>query len=107
MRPLAGALARALRALGLDSDVAQADAVRAWPEAASGIIGADAVRTTALRMDEGTLVVAVPTAQWAAEIRLRERELVGAIAARAPRSGITKIRSVPAARPQRPRLHGA
>ena len=43
-------------------------------------------------------VVAVPTVQWAAEIRLRERELVGEIAVRAPRSGITKIRSVPAVR---------
>jgi predicted nucleic acid-binding Zn ribbon protein len=49
-------------------------------------------------MDEGTLVVAVPTAQWAAEIRLREEELVAKLAARAPRSGIVKIRSVPASR---------
>ena len=96
MRPIAGALARALRTLGLDTDVARAGAVRAWPEAAARVIGADAARTTALRMDDGTLVVAVPTAQWAAEIRLRERELVAEIAARAPRSGITKIRSVPA-----------
>ncbi len=96
MRPLAGALARALRTLGLDTDVARAGAVRAWADAAARVIGADAARTTALRMDDGTLVVAVPTAQWAAEIRLRERELVAEIAARAPRSGITKIRSVPA-----------
>ena len=95
MRPLGGALARALRALGLDTDVARADAVRAWHDAASLVIGTDATRTKALRMDDGTLVVAVPTAQWAAEIRLRERELVAEIAARAPRSGITKIRSVP------------
>src|SRR2546425_8216290 len=96
VRPLAGALARALRTLGLDTDVARAGAVRAWADAAARVIGADAARTTALRMDDGTLVVAVPTVQWAAEIRLRERELVAEIAARAPRSGITKIRSVPA-----------
>ena len=96
MRPLAGALARALRTLGLDTDAARAGAVRAWADAAARVIGADAARTTALRMDDGTLVVAVPTVQWAAEIRLRERELVAEIAARAPRSGITKIRSVPA-----------
>jgi len=101
MKPLQGALARALRALGLDADVARADAVRVWRDAASHVIGSDAVRTTALRVDAGTLVVAVPTAQWAVEIRLRERELLSAIASRAPRSGITKIRSVPAARASR------
>jgi predicted nucleic acid-binding Zn ribbon protein len=98
VRPLSAALARALRALGLDTDVARADAVRAWHGAASRVIGPDAIRTTALRVDEGTLVVAVPTVHWATEIRLRERELVDAIARAAPRSGIAKIRSVPAAR---------
>lgn len=99
MRPLAAAVTRALRALRLDTDVAKADAMRAWPQVASSVIGPDATRTTALRMDEGTLVVAVPTAQWAAEIRLREEQLVAALASRAPRSGIAKIRSVPASRP--------
>jgi predicted nucleic acid-binding Zn ribbon protein len=98
MRPLAAAIARALRTLRLDSDVAKADAMRAWTGVASTIIGPDAARTTALRMEEGTLVVAVPTAQWAAEIRLREEHLVAELASRAPRSGIAKIRSVPAAR---------
>jgi predicted nucleic acid-binding Zn ribbon protein len=98
MKPLSVALAKALRSLGLDSEVAKADAVRQWTPVASAIIGPDAARTTALRMDEGTLVVAVPTAQWAAEIRLREDELVSELATRAPRSGITKIRSVPAGR---------
>jgi len=98
VRPLAAAIARALRTLRLDSDVARADAMRAWTSVASTVIGPDAARTTAVRMDEGTLVVAVPTAQWAAEIRLREERLVAEIASRAPRSGITKIRSVPAGR---------
>jgi len=98
LRPLAAAIARALRTLRLDSDVARADAMRAWTSVASTVIGPDAARTTAVRMDEGTLVVAVPTAQWAAEIRLREERLVAEIASRAPRSGITKIRSVPAGR---------
>ena len=98
MRPLAAAVARALRTLRLESDVARADALRAWPGIASRVIGNDALRTTALRLDEGTLVVAVPTAQWAAEIRLRERELVAELASVAPRSGIAKIRSVPASR---------
>ena len=98
MRPLASALATALRALRLDSDVAKADAIRLWPTVATHVIGADAARTKALRMDDGTLVVAVPTAQWAVEIRLRERELVAELASLAPRSGIAKIRSVPGAR---------
>lgn len=98
MRPLASAITRAMRALGLDSDVAKADAMRAWTGVACAVIGPDATRTTALRMDEGTLVVAVPTAQWAAEIRLREEQLVAELASRAPRSGIAKIRSVPAQR---------
>ena len=68
MRPLAAAIARAFRSLRLDSDVAKADAMRAWTGVASAVIGPDATRTTALRMDEGTLVVAVPTADtdgWA------------------------------------------
>ncbi len=98
MRPLAAALARALRSLHLDTDVARADAVRAWTSVATQVIGADAARTKALRVDEGTLVVAVPTVQWATEIRLRERQLVDELASRAPRSGIIKIRSVPGAR---------
>lgn len=98
MRPLAHALARAFRALGLDSDVARAEAVRAWPDVASRVIGPDATRTRALSLSDGTLVVAVPTAQWAAEIRLRERDLVSALASLAPRSGIAKIRSVPGGR---------
>lgn len=98
MRPLSAALARALRVLRLDTDVARAGAVRAWHPVASRLIGPDATRTRALRIDDGVLVVAVPTAQWAAEIRLRERELVDEIARAAPRSGIEKIRSVPGAR---------
>jgi predicted nucleic acid-binding Zn ribbon protein len=98
MKPLAAAIARAFRTLRLDSDVAKADAMRAWTQVACAVIGPDATRTTALRVDEGTLVVAVPTAQWAAEIRLREEELVAQLTSRAPRSGIAKIRSVPESR---------
>jgi predicted nucleic acid-binding Zn ribbon protein len=98
VRPLAAVLARALRTLHLDSDVAKADAIREWAAVASAVIGPDATRTRALRLDDGVLVVAVPTAHWAAEIRLREEELVAQLASRAPRSGIAKIRSVPAAR---------
>ena len=98
MKPIARVLDRALRALGLDRDIARADAVRAWADAAASVIGADATQTEAVRAEGDTLVVAVPTAQWAGEIRLRERELVSALTARAPSSGIQRIRSVPSAR---------
>ena len=98
MKPLGGAVQRVLRALGLEDDLARADAVEAWTEVASGIIGADAVRTRALRVEGGTLVVAVPTAQWAAEIRLRERALVAALRARVPAGGVRRIRAVPGER---------
>jgi len=95
MRPIARAIQSALRTFGIDRDVARADAVRAWQAAASSVLGADAVSTRAVRADGDTLVVLVPTAQWAGEIRLRERELLSALADRAPASRITRLRCVP------------
>lgn len=92
MRPLGGAVQRVLRALGLEQELARADAVEAWERVAREVIGNDAERTRAIRVEGHTLVVAVPTAQWAAEIRLRERELVRLLPAG---GGITRIRSVP------------
>lgn len=87
--------------MGVDRDVARADAVRAWPDAAVAVLGVDARDTHALRADGDTLVVAVPSAQWAGEIRLRERELVAAVTDLAPASGIVRVRSVPASSPSR------
>ncbi len=95
MRPIARVLRSALRALGIERDVARADAVRAWHAAASAVLGEDAVATRAVRADGDTLVVVVPTAQWAGEIRLRERELLRALAHRAPASRIARLRCVP------------
>jgi len=95
MRPIARAIQSALRTFGIDRDVARADAVRAWQAAASSVLGADAVSTRAVRADGDTLVVLVPTAQWAGEIRLRERELLSALADRAPASRIARLRCVP------------
>ena len=95
MRPIARAIESALRTLGIDQDVARSDAVRAWPAAATTVLGADAVTTRAVRADGDTLVVLVPTAQWAGEIRLRERELLVALADRAPASRIAHLRCVP------------
>lgn len=95
MRPIARAIQSALRTLGIEQDVARADAVRAWHAAATTVLGEDAVTTRAVRADGDTLVVLVPTAQWAGEIRLRERELISALADRAPASRIARLRCVP------------
>jgi len=95
VRPLGGAVRRVLRALGLEADLARADAVAAWPGVAVALIGDDATRTRAIRVEDGTLVVAVPTAQWAVELRLRERALVAGLRARVPASGVRRIRAVP------------
>ena len=96
MRPIGRAVDGALRLLGVDREVARADAIRAWIDAATSVFGEDARTTRAVRADGATLIVVVPTAQWAGEIRLRERELVMALTKRAPASGITRLRPVPA-----------
>lgn len=101
MRPIGRAVELALRRLGLDRDVARADALRAWADAAAAVLGEDARSTRAVRADGATLVIVVPTAQWAGEIRLRERELVMAVTKRAPSSGITRLRPVPASAHER------
>jgi predicted nucleic acid-binding Zn ribbon protein len=95
MRPIARAIQSALRTFGIDQGVARTDALRAWHAAATTVLGADAVSTRAVRTEGDTLVVLVPTAQWASEIRLRERELLQALAARAPASRIARLRCVP------------
>ena len=102
MRPVARALGRALHALRIDRDVARAGAIRAWPQAAAGVLGPDAADTRAVRADGDTLVVVVPTSHWAGEIRLRERELIAALAAAAPGSGITRVRATPGTAEARP-----
>ncbi|HUQ42268.1 MAG TPA: DciA family protein [Candidatus Limnocylindrales bacterium] len=104
MKPLARVLDRALRSLGMDRDVARADAVRAWSAAAASVLGADASGTRAVRAEGDTLVVTVPTAAWAGEIRLRERELITALGQRAPQSGITRVRTLPSSTPRRSNL---
>jgi predicted nucleic acid-binding Zn ribbon protein len=101
VKPIARVIERALRAFGVDRDVARADAVRAWTDAAVSVLGADARQTKAVRAEGDTLVVAVPSAQWAGEVRLRERELIVAVTQRAPASGITRVRPVPASTPGR------
>ncbi len=101
MKPIGRVVERALRLMGVDRDVARADAVRAWSDAAVSVLGADAGETHAIRADGDTLVVTVPSAQWAGEVRLRERELLAALKLRAPASGISRVRPVPASTPSR------
>lgn len=105
MRPIGGAIDRALRALGLERDVARVTAIDAWTAAAREVFGADADATRAVGVSGRALLVAVPDATWSGEIRLRERELVAALA-RQVTTDIEHIRAVPAtsAPPQPPRL---
>jgi len=95
MRPIGGAIDRALRKLGLERDIARVSALDAWPDAARDVFGPAADATRAVGLSDRALVVAVPDATWSGEIRLREAELVAAIARRAA-SDIDHIRTIPA-----------
>jgi hypothetical protein len=95
VRPIGGALDRALRKLGLERDIARVSALDAWPDAARDVFGPSAGATRAVGLSGRALVVAVPDATWSGEIRLREAELVAAIGRRAA-SDIEHIRTVPA-----------
>jgi len=94
MRPISGAIERALRKLGLERDIARASALDAWPDAARDVFGSAAAATRAVGLSDRALIVAVPDATWSGEIRLREGELVAAIARRAT-SDIDHIRTIP------------
>jgi len=96
MRPLGGAVRRALQALHFDAEVERATALGAWPDAIASILGPAAREIRAIRVDLETLVVLVPDTGWAGEIRLREREIVAALRASAPRCGVTRLRCAPA-----------
>ena len=94
MRPIGGAIDRALRKLGLERDIARVSAVDAWPAAAREVFGPAADAKRAVGLSDRALVVAVPATTWSGEIRLRERELVAALARRAA-SDLEHIRAVP------------
>lgn len=95
MRPIAESLRGLLASLGLSEPVARAAAVAAWPAVARDCIGVEADRTRALRVDDGTLVVSVPSPILAQELRLRAEELVAELGARAPDAGVRAVRFVP------------
>jgi predicted nucleic acid-binding Zn ribbon protein len=96
VKPAGRAVERLLQRLGIATDVARMDAVDAWRAVAVRAFGPDAAEVRAIGIDGEALVVTVPTSAWASEIRLRERELVAALAKAAPRSGIRAVRTVPA-----------
>lgn len=96
LRPVARAVDRLLRGLGIAADVARVDAVDAWPAVVTAALGPDAAATRAIRVDGTTLVVSVPTSAWASELRLRQEDLLRRLTQAAPRSGISSIRTVPA-----------
>jgi hypothetical protein len=96
VRPIGGAIDRALRKLGLDRDVARVSALDAWPAAARDIFGPAAEATRAIGLSGRALLVAVPDATWSGEIRLRERELLEAIGRRVT-TDIEHIRAVSSA----------
>jgi len=95
VRPIAGAIERALRTLGLERDIARVSALDAWSDAAREVFGSAADATRAVGLSDRALIVAVPDPSWSGEIRLREGELVAAIARRAT-SDVAHIRAVPA-----------
>ncbi len=95
MRPIGGAIERALRKLGLERDVARVSAIDAWPAVALEVFGRDADVTRAVGLSDRALVVAVPDATWSGEIRLREGELLRAIARRVT-TDLDHIRTVSA-----------
>jgi len=100
LHPLGAAVGRLLRGLGLETDLARADTIARWPEAARRILGDGAERTTAIGFDDATLLVTVPDGAWSGEIRLRERELVAALGGSGSR--ITHIRSIVRSDGERP-----
>ena len=78
-RSIGVAVGRLLRGLGLEEDVARADAIARWPAVAHAILGAGSERTSAVGFDRETLLVTVPDGAWSGEIRLHERELISAL----------------------------
>lgn len=95
MRPIADALRRTLRSLGIGGAVARAGAIEAWPDAARACIGDAAARTRALRVEGSTLVVTVTSPVLAQELRLRGNDLLAELAQRSPDAGVTAVRFVP------------
>jgi hypothetical protein len=95
VRPIGEVLDATLEALGLRRSVARANAVLVWPAAAGTVLGREAVRTRALRVEGTTMVVAVESPVLAQELRLRQGDLLCELARLAPDGRVRALRFVP------------
>jgi len=95
VRSISDALGTTLRSLGLRRGVERARAVAAWPAAAASVVGVDASRSRAVRIEGETLVVAVSSPVLAQELRLRQQEVLEALARLAPEAHVRALRFVP------------
>lgn len=89
-RAIADLLPEALRARGLDVDVARAAVLETW----AGLVGPQIAAVTEPRivLEDGTLVVGVRSHGWMTELSLMERTLVGKLNAAATRHPVKRIR---------------
>lgn len=88
---LADALGEFLASSGLAERIEEASAVPQWGERVGTAI-ADV--TMPLRVEHGTLVVAVRSSPWLAELKLMEREILRRLNAGRERGRIRRIRFV-------------
>jgi predicted nucleic acid-binding Zn ribbon protein len=95
VRTIAEAVTATLRTLGLQRGVERARALQAWPAAATVVLGAEAARSRAVRLDGETLVVGVASPVLAQELRLHQQELLQELARLAPAARVRALRFVP------------
>jgi predicted nucleic acid-binding Zn ribbon protein len=84
-------LQKYLRESGLDERVEEAAILPEWTERVGAAI---AGVTMPLRVSRGTLLVAVRTSAWLMELRMMEREILGALNEGRTRGRIERIRFV-------------
>ncbi|HSJ14476.1 MAG TPA: DUF721 domain-containing protein [Longimicrobiales bacterium] len=89
--PLADALQQYLRDSGLEERIEEAGIVPEW---AARVGPAIAAVTVPLRTSAGTLVVAVRSSAWLAELKLMEREILRRLNEDRARGRIERIRFV-------------
>ena len=95
-RPLGEALEGYLRRSGLGEKMEAASVVPEW----DGLVGEKIAAVTApLRVNAGTLFVAVRSSAWLMELKLMEREILRRVNQDRPRGRISQIRFVMAEEP--------
>jgi predicted nucleic acid-binding Zn ribbon protein len=88
---VADALADILDRPGIGERIVEAGIVPQWPDRVGPALAAV---TMPLRVSHGTLIVAVRSSAWLAELHLIEREIVRRLNAGRPRGRIERIRFV-------------